>query len=101
MGDSEEPGFSGMQAGSDGRRIVAGLSEKILARCGLKPNAPIIRGISLGRSRAMTGPRNLLRSNDSVDQQDTEEQRKHYGVIDAVNNLHIRHGFLSDEFSTL
>ncbi|NVN37732.1 hypothetical protein [Komagataeibacter swingsii] len=49
----------------------------------------------------MTGPRNLLRSNDSVDQQDTEEQRKHYGVIDAVNNLHIRHGFLSDEFSTL
>ena len=49
----------------------------------------------------MTGPRNLLRSDDSVDQQDTEEQRKHHGVIDAVNNLHIRHGFLSDEFSTL
>ncbi len=49
----------------------------------------------------MTGPRNLLRSNDTVDQQDTEEQRKLDGVIDAVNNPHIRHGFLSDEFSTL
>ncbi|MBS1097835.1 hypothetical protein JK191_09665 [Gluconobacter sphaericus] len=49
----------------------------------------------------MTGPRNLLRSNDTVDQQDTEEQRKLDGVIDAVNNLHIRHGLLSDEFSTL
>ncbi|PYD48628.1 type II toxin-antitoxin system CcdA family antitoxin [Novacetimonas pomaceti] len=29
------------------------------------------------------------------------EQRQLDGVIDAVNELHMRHGFLSDEFSTL
>jgi antitoxin CcdA len=31
----------------------------------------------------------------------SEEQRKLDCVIDAVNELHARHGFLSDEFSTL
>lgn len=30
-----------------------------------------------------------------------DEQRQLDGVIDAVNELHARHGFLSDEFSTL
>lgn len=30
-----------------------------------------------------------------------DEQRQLDGVIDAVNELHTRHGFLSDEFSTL
>ncbi|NIE79174.1 type II toxin-antitoxin system CcdA family antitoxin [Asaia sp. As-1742] len=37
----------------------------------------------------------------SARQQCEDEQRKLDGVIDAVNDLHIRHGFLSDEFSTL
>ncbi|WP_244284926.1 type II toxin-antitoxin system CcdA family antitoxin [Acetobacter persici] len=37
----------------------------------------------------------------SARQQCEGEQRKLDGVIDAVNDLHIRHGFLSDEFSTL
>ncbi|NVN11408.1 type II toxin-antitoxin system CcdA family antitoxin [Nguyenibacter vanlangensis] len=30
-----------------------------------------------------------------------DEQRKLDGVIDAVNELHTRYGFLSDEFLTL
>ena len=37
----------------------------------------------------------------SARQQREDEQRKLDGVIDAVNDLHARHGFLSDEFSTL
>jgi antitoxin CcdA len=37
----------------------------------------------------------------SARQQREDEQRKLDGVIDAVNGLHARHGFLSDEFSTL
>jgi len=37
----------------------------------------------------------------SARQQREDEQRKLDGVIDAVNDLHVRHGFLSDEFSTL
>ncbi|WP_025861366.1 type II toxin-antitoxin system CcdA family antitoxin [Acetobacter papayae] len=37
----------------------------------------------------------------SAHQQHEDEQRKLNGVIDAVNDLHTRHGFLSDEFSTL
>lgn len=37
----------------------------------------------------------------SARKQREDEQRKLDGVIDAVNDLHIRHGFLSDEFSTL
>ena len=38
----------------------------------------------------------------SARQQCENEQRKlDDGVIDAVNDLHARHGFLSDEFSTL
>lgn len=40
-------------------------------------------------------------SDDTADQQRTEEQRKFNHVIDAVNALHTRHGFLSDEFPTL
>lgn len=34
-------------------------------------------------------------------QQHEDEQRRLDGVIDAVNELHAQHGFLSDEFSTL
>ncbi|MFT8723399.1 MAG: hypothetical protein ABF759_12625 [Acetobacter malorum] len=50
----------------------------------------------------MTGSLPLLPpSDDTVDQQCTEEQRKFNLVIDAVNALHTRHGFLSDEFPTL
>ncbi|AXY20888.1 Post-segregation antitoxin CcdA [Komagataeibacter saccharivorans] len=37
----------------------------------------------------------------SARQQREDAQRKLDGVIDAVNDLHARHGFLSDEFSTL
>ncbi|MBV1833971.1 type II toxin-antitoxin system CcdA family antitoxin [Novacetimonas pomaceti] len=37
----------------------------------------------------------------SARQQREDEQRKLDGVIDAVNDLYARHGFLSDEFSTL
>lgn len=37
----------------------------------------------------------------SARQQREDEQRKLDSVIDAVNDLHTRHGFLSDEFSTL
>ncbi|MCP9320667.1 type II toxin-antitoxin system CcdA family antitoxin [Acetobacter persici] len=37
----------------------------------------------------------------SAQQQREDEQRRLDGVIDAVNELHARHGFLSDEFSTL
>lgn len=37
----------------------------------------------------------------SACQQREDEQRELDGVIDAVNDLHVRHGFLSDEFSTL
>ncbi|MBV1824955.1 type II toxin-antitoxin system CcdA family antitoxin [Komagataeibacter oboediens] len=37
----------------------------------------------------------------SARQQREDEQRKLDGVIDVVNDLHARHGFLSDEFSTL
>ncbi|NHN89493.1 type II toxin-antitoxin system CcdA family antitoxin [Acetobacter conturbans] len=37
----------------------------------------------------------------SARQRREDEQRKLDGVIDAVNDLHARHGFLSDEFSTL
>ncbi|EHH67140.1 hypothetical protein GMO_25700 [Gluconobacter morbifer G707] len=55
-----------------------------------------------GRSRAMTGSSPLFPpSDDTVDQQCTEEQRKLDHVIDAVNALHTGHGFLSDEFPTL
>ncbi|MCH4024736.1 MAG: hypothetical protein LKE94_00255 [Acetobacter fabarum] len=49
----------------------------------------------------MTGPQNPPRSADAVDQQGTEEQRKLNHVIDALNALHTRRGFLSDEFPTL
>ncbi|GBQ96504.1 hypothetical protein AA23498_2654 [Acetobacter nitrogenifigens DSM 23921 = NBRC 105050] len=34
-------------------------------------------------------------------QQHEDAQHKLDGVIDAVNDIHARHGFLSDEFSTL
>ena len=37
----------------------------------------------------------------SARQHREDERRKLDGVIDAVNDLHTRHGFLSDEFSTL
>jgi antitoxin CcdA len=37
----------------------------------------------------------------SARQQREDEQRRLDGVIDAVNDLHARLGFLSDEFSTL
>ncbi|MBB2158322.1 MULTISPECIES: type II toxin-antitoxin system CcdA family antitoxin [Acetobacteraceae] len=37
----------------------------------------------------------------SARQQREDEQRRLDGVIDAVNDLHTRHGFLSDEFSML
>ncbi|GBQ13357.1 hypothetical protein AA16663_1453 [Komagataeibacter rhaeticus DSM 16663] len=60
-----------------------------------------MRRISLGRSRAMTGPQNPPRSDDAVDQLGTEERRKLDPVIDALNALHLQHGFLSDEFPTL
>ena len=38
---------------------------------------------------------------EAVRQQREEEQRELDHVVDAVNNLHARHGFLSDDFSTL
>ncbi|WP_169307521.1 hypothetical protein [Gluconacetobacter diazotrophicus] len=49
----------------------------------------------------MTGPQNPPRSDDAVDQLGTEERRKLDPVIDALNALHLQHGFLSDEFPTL
>ncbi|WEQ51014.1 hypothetical protein LV478_10735 [Komagataeibacter oboediens] len=50
----------------------------------------------------MTGsPSAFFPSDDTVDQQGTEEQRKLDHLIDALNALHTQHGFLSDEFLTL
>jgi len=49
----------------------------------------------------MTCPQNAPQSDDTVDQRDTEERRKLDHVIDALNALHMQHGFLSDEFPTL